>query len=259
MAGDATTASRQSGNGYHSLLCSLRGGPFPTFTDHQRPPNGGQKWSANSAPRARAIDYLWPMFAIPILAAGVGLAAIIGLLAVGGDDSAQEDIPAAAAVQDGGYGEMNVLLDALGWPYYWGGYPGVNEWHEGKAGVDCSLFVSLALVRLGKARKFIRYTTATLVRDCVPVPSDQVQPGDIAYYNGHVMMAMTLPSARKLVHVMGASGGGRSDKGQNPKAKVKIFETHLYRKDFIGFFRYRPGGSSGGGVAAAINAARAAK
>lgn len=67
-----------------------------------------------------------------------------------------------------------------------------------------------------------------------------VLPGDLAFYGGgkpddvsHVMLVLSvMPEG---VMVLGASGGDSSTTSPKPRARVKLYSSHLYRRDFRGF------------------------
>jgi cell wall-associated NlpC family hydrolase len=127
------------------------------------------------------------------------------------------------------------LLAAWGAPYCWGGGNPATPWLQFGAGLDCSGFAQVALVRLGllSASKPDR-TSAALASACVKVSAEQDQRlGDLAFYGRgsitHVMVVIT-PGV-----VIGAHGGGSQTTGNDPRAHVGI-EPLLYRTDlaFVG-------------------------
>jgi hypothetical protein len=162
-----------------------------------------------------------------------------------GESSQREDMAESTTVSTAGTGGASVLLAAVGWLYLWGGAP-VTTWAAavalgaaGKGVVDCSLFCSLALVKLGIRKTFKRYTSGTLAAACDPVPFGKQRPGDVAIYPGHVMMVLSDPDAKGDSRVIGASGGGSKTRGDDPNARVKTFDSAKYRKDFVCFGRLK--------------------
>jgi len=165
-----------------------------------------------------------------------------------GENSAREDSVESSSTSYGRTGIAGVLLAAVGWLYTWGGAPGLTTWAaavalaaQGKGVTDCSLFASLALVRMGLRKTFKRYTAATLANACDKVPEGQQRPGDIAIYPGHVMVVLSEPDANGVSRVIGASGGDHTTHGDNPNARVKVFDSARYRKDFICYGRLKAG------------------
>ena len=161
-----------------------------------------------------------------------------------GENSEREDMPETSKV--GNVGIASVLLDAVGWLYTWGGAAGAVTWAAAKAiaatgvgVVDCSLFVSLALHKLGIRKTFKRYTSRGLAAASDPIAWGKQVPGDIVYYPGHVMVVLSHPAASGDSQVIGASGGGSSTHGDNPNAKVKVFGSMKYRKDFVCVMRLK--------------------
>lgn len=186
----------------------------------------------------------------PVLLAAAGIVALMLSTsqrkggALGEDNSAREDMAESNPTSTSGYGIAGVLLDALGWLYTWGGAAGVTTWAaaeavaaKGKGVVDCSLFACLALVRMGVWKAFRRLTSRQIADACAPVVWGQQRPGDLVYYPGHVMVVLSYPRADGDSEVIGASGGGSSTHGDDPNARVKVFKSARYRRDFVTFMR----------------------
>lgn len=134
------------------------------------------------------------------------------------------------------------VSDAYGWPYYWGKGAPSTPWTDGPQGVDCSGFVCMALVRLGKMSASTGDLSSRAIADrSDPVAVGNQRPGDIAYYPGHVMLVVGQPSDDYDGHsaVMGASGGRSSTLGNDPNARVKVFPAGNYRSDFVTYGRFR--------------------
>jgi cell wall-associated NlpC family hydrolase len=158
--------------------------------------------------------------------------------------SAREDSREGTVSASADYGVADPLLDALGWLYTWGGSP--RTWGDaeqlaraGRGVVDCSGFASLALVRMGLRKSYKRYTALTLANASDPVAWGKQQPGDIAVYPGHVMIVLSRPRSDGDSKVIGASGGGSKTRGNDPNARVKVFDSARYRKDFMTFGRLK--------------------
>jgi hypothetical protein len=155
---------------------------------------------------------------------------------------------------------MYAIGDALGWPYRWGAGNPSTPWADGDNGVDCSGFVQMALVKLGKlAASSTDRGAIALANAANPIVVGHQRPGDFAVYRGqHVMLVVSGPRTNIGLHshVMGASGGGNlitlpdgsrvrvqgydpNAPGYSSKARVKAFSTALYRKDFLTYARLR--------------------
>jgi cell wall-associated NlpC family hydrolase len=132
------------------------------------------------------------------------------------------------------------ITDAIGWPYWWGkGDPG-TPWADGRKGVDCSGFAQMALVKLGELDAGAKDRgAAQLANDSNPVQLGKQRVGDLAYYPGHVMVVAGPPGGDGHSAVIGASGGGSSTKGNDPNARVKLFNSGAYRSDFVTYMRLR--------------------
>jgi len=153
------------------------------------------------------------------------------------EDSSREDIDD----EEGGYSmpdDLTEIADALGWRYWYGkGAPG-TPWSSGPDGVDCSGFVQMALVRLGRLPSTtIDRSVAGLWSACTEVAEGDQLPGDIAFYPGHVMLVYGAPDASGVSRVIGASGGRSTTLGDKATAYVKLFADHRYRSDFAAFGR----------------------
>lgn len=185
---------------------------------------------------------------LPLGAALLGVGFLFSLSRGGavGESSAREDMAESTKISSSGTGIAGVLLAAVGWLYTWGGAAGLTTWAaavalagRGVGVVDCSLFASLALVKMGIRKTFKRYTAMSLANACDPIAWGDQQPGDVAIYPGHVMIVLTGPDGKGDSRVIGASGGGSSTHGDNPNARVKTFDSARYRKDFVCFGRLK--------------------
>lgn len=132
----------------------------------------------------------------------------------------------------------SVLMDAVGWPYFWGKGTPATPWSEGHEGVDCSGFAQMAMVRLGILSPATPDRgAATMADDFAPVAVGSQRVGDLAYYPGHVMVVVSAPGSDGHSAVMGASGGTATTLGDDPHAYVKVFDTAEYRHDFVTYMR----------------------
>jgi cell wall-associated NlpC family hydrolase len=132
------------------------------------------------------------------------------------------------------------LATALGWPYWFGKGSPSTPWESGPDGVDCSGFAQMALVKLNKLSSSARDRGArTLADESDPIELGQQRIGDLAYYPGHVMVVAGTPGPDGHSPVIGASGGGELDLGNNPNARVKLFSTALYNTEFVTYMRPR--------------------
>lgn len=157
------------------------------------------------------------------------------------DNSAREDF---MSDDDGNQvaDELGDVADAIGWPYWYGKGDPSTPWQNGPAGVDCSGFVQMALVRIGALSPDAPdRSAAALANVCDPVELGDERPGDLACYPGHVMLVCGYPDTDGHAAVMGASGGRSTTKGDDPKAYVKTFGGGNYRSDFVCYMRLRPG------------------
>jgi len=155
-----------------------------------------------------------------------------------GRASLREDIDPATELP---VGDLEAVVDtSLGWPYSYGkGSPG-TPWSDGVNGVDCSGYVQMALVEIGYLDSSATDRSAAELADgSDPVALGDQQPGDIAYYPGHVMLVCGPPGEDGHSPVIGASGGTSSTHGDDPKAYVKVFDTGAYRGDFVTYMRLK--------------------
>jgi hypothetical protein len=74
-----------------------------------------------------------------------------------------------------------------------------------------------------------------------PIAVGQQQPGDFACYPGHIAYVVGYPNPDQGYHsaVLSASNGTRTTKGDNPDARVKLFDSGAYRNDFSTYARLR--------------------
>lgn len=132
------------------------------------------------------------------------------------------------------------IIKSIGWPYYWGRGKPSMPFEYGINGVDCSGYVQMALVYLGKLSSNAKDRGALdLADDSNPIQVGSQEPGDMAYYPGHVMLVASKPGADGHSAVIGASGGGPTDYGNNPNARVKLFTSALYNKNFVTYMRLK--------------------
>lgn len=170
--------------------------------------------------------------------------------------SDREAVPPSIA-EEGEVSEgAHPLAESLGWPYWYGRGAPETPWTEGILGVDCSGYAQMGLVRLGLlSPTYSDRSSYGLAADADPIAVGDQLVGDLALYPGHVMVVYEDASGPgEHSAVIGASGGGRGTYGDDPNARVKLFDTALYRNgddglpDFVTYARLKPG-KDGLGVA----------
>ena len=156
-----------------------------------------------------------------------------------GSNSSREDEPEASSTRDVD-ADVEELLDAVGAPYFFGRGSPSTPWSELDDGVDCSGFAQIALVRLGLLDADATDRGAReLADDSDPVELGHQEPGDLAYYPGHVMVVVGYPDEDGHSPVLGASGGDATTFGGDENAYVKLFDRGDYRDDFVTYMRLR--------------------
>lgn len=132
------------------------------------------------------------------------------------------------------------VLASLGWPYFFGKGTPATKWSDGPNGVDCSGYAQMVLVKLGLLSATAGDRgAAALADDSDPIAVGEQRAGDMAYYPGHVMIVAGNPGSDGHSPVIGASGGDKLTLGNNPNAKVKLFDSALYRGDFVTYMRLK--------------------
>lgn len=134
------------------------------------------------------------------------------------EDVSQFDVPGESIwlVIPGDQKGENVRLACeklIGAPYVWGG-PNFQTLLDGdldKAiveGLDCSGSVSTLLRHLGMVNEDFCYhrTTGDMASACDAITEDEVEPGDICYYGGHVVMVVGRDKTGKP-YALSMSGG----------------------------------------------------
>lgn len=133
------------------------------------------------------------------------------------------------------------LASAIGWPYWYSKGTPATPWSQGAQGVDCSGFVQMALVRLGLLSSSAPdRSAASLAAVSDPIDVGLQQPGDMAYYPGHVAIVVGDPDLDGHSAVMCASGH-KGTQGDVPGECVKVYSTAQYRSDFVCYMRLKPG------------------
>lgn len=200
-----------------------------------------------------------PLF---LIAAGLGLAASAAWLGRGASSApvleARRPAPAALPAPGARWNPLDqtsiagtlarLAATAEGRPYSWGGGHGRRTWPEGGPGTrggigwDCSGLTLAALEALLRWRwDGPRLTSRGIADACVPIADGKQQPGDIAYYPGHVVVVVGWPDPQTgETPVLSASGGDSDTNGQDPNARVKIIPTADYRSDRRTYARPRP-------------------
>lgn len=132
--------------------------------------------------------------------------------------------PSSAPLAEGDW-ERHVretLAGSVNWPYWFGKGSPQTPWKQGKKGVDCSGYASMALVKLGLlSSRMPDLSSRGLRLMSKPLELGQQRPGDLAFYDGHVEVVISMPGTDGHSTVQGASGGNRSTHGDKPTAKVK--------------------------------------
>ena len=172
-----------------------------------------------------------PLFLYPFLALG----GFVAWAWKRGSNSAQADMPDSVTASCDGR-----IIDALGWPYFFGKGDPSTPWSDGPKGVDCSGSAQMALVRLGELSSSAGDRGASsLANDSNPIPVGSQGVGDLAYYPGHVMVVCGPPGPDGHSPVIGASGGHAYTLGTDPNARVKLYSTGKYRSDFVTYMRLK--------------------
>ncbi len=145
---------------------------------------------------------------------------------------------------------LRLAHTVVGRGYSYGGGTPRSPWPVGEPGVhggvgwDCSglsLAFSACLLRYPWEGRDL--TAQGLGALCAPVALGAQKPGDLAIYRGqHVTVVLTGPQPGAGVHsrVLSASGGGRSTNGDDPAARVRIFDRADYRADWLTYMRLPP-------------------
>lgn len=134
---------------------------------------------------------------------------------------------------------VSFAIDALGWPYYYGMGSPSTPFEDGVYGVDCGGLVMMCAVQKGDISSDSPDMTAhDIAMNCYKVEIGTQEPGDIAYYPGHVAYVVGYPGEDGHSPVISASGGNKTTKGDNPNAYVKLFESGAYRSDFVCYMRW---------------------
>lgn len=124
------------------------------------------------------------------------------------------------------------LLGALGTPYYWGRGMLATPWDEMvEGGTDCSGLAQVALRELWIVRPdaWADKSAHDLANACDPV-SGEVELGDLAFYGESNITHVTVCIGGGMC--IGANGGGRTTKGDNPLACVQARPIG-YRGDLV--------------------------
>ncbi len=122
---------------------------------------------------------------------------------------------------------------ALGVPYVWSGGGANARFPEGslgrvlspaRRGWDCSGFVLGLLALLGAVPwEWVTPRNSTGLRQlCAPVPWGSQRPGDLAFYEGHVVVIATFPDPAGDSVIVEAGGGRSTTNGDDPRARVRI-------------------------------------
>ena len=146
---------------------------------------------------------------------------------------------------------LTYIRSKEGMPYCWptqeNNYSGKGWKHaKYKDCYDCSGLVTDGIFWATGGKLDYRMSTncIQLLRLCRRVPDTEVKAGDFAFYGAdphsttHVMVA--LERQGDVVPVFGASGGNSDVTSpaiaKKKGARVRSRSTHLYRRDFLGFY-----------------------
>jgi cell wall-associated NlpC family hydrolase len=170
----------------------------------------------------------------------------VGLLGVyvalrGGTNSARED---TMPDDDAGLlqGDALALADSIGWPYAYGRGSPSTPWSEGPNGVDCSGYAQMCLVRLGRLSSSASDRSASGLADaCDPIAVGAQEPGDLAYYPGHVVVVASYPLSTGGHSAVLSASGRATDviPGARADARVKLYDSGAYRSDFVTYMRLK--------------------
>jgi len=135
----------------------------------------------------------------------------------------------------------DTLGSYIGAPYYFGKGSPSTPLSEIWSGADCSGAVQMGLVAIGYLdSKAPDRSVVGLANICDPIEVGQQQPGDLAIYDGHIMLVYSYPRSDGHSAVWGMHGGGKSDLGNNPNARLDVMGTALYWKDaFLTYARFK--------------------
>jgi len=161
------------------------------------------------------------------------------------EDSTGEPSSSSSSIEDQSFDDEPYTAElggAVGAPYYYGrGSPSTTLQQLVTDGADCSGAVQVALVQLGLLDASATDRSATqLANDSDPIEVGQQQPGDLAFYNGHVMLVYSYPRSDGHSAVWGMHGGGQNTLGDDPTARLDVLSSALYWPDaFLTYGRLR--------------------
>lgn len=137
--------------------------------------------------------------------------------------------------------EYQDIVDAtLGAPYWYGKGSPATSLDAVQAGIDCSGLVQVCWVELGiLPRDAPDRSARTLADACDPIAEGEQEPGDLAIYPGHVALCVSSPDEEGHSQVLSASGGTSATFGDDPDARVKLFDAETYRRDFVTWGRLK--------------------
>lgn len=133
-----------------------------------------------------------------------------------------------------------VVSEAAGQRYYYGAGGPSSPWPNSM--FDCGGFVGRALARCGLiSHKQADTNSGGWWSLCTPLRVGQQTFGDIAAYGKgtvtHVTLVVSPPQAGGHSYVVGANGGGRATKGDDPSACVQLEKPGYRASDLIGYGR----------------------
>lgn len=186
-----------------------------------------------------------------IALAGLALLVLVGKRGMRGnpsdtpeDSTGEDSYTVSKYAEDTTYDDepfADILGSYIGAPYYYGKGSPSTPLDEIWNGADCSGAVQMGLVAIGYLDAGAPDRSVVgLANDCVPIEVGEQRPGDLAIYDGHVMLVYSYPRSDGHSAVWGMHGGGKSDLGNNPNARLDVMSTALYWKDaFLTYARFK--------------------
>lgn len=136
---------------------------------------------------------------------------------------------------------VKAALARLGTPYQWAGGHMGEGW-----GLDCSGLILQAMRDAGEQPFAGGESTSNGWYHALPLVSDP-RPGDVAFYGSdparatHIVMVTKFDPATGIAAIVGSNGGDQSttspEIARRQGAMVKEADSHMFRKDFLGFGR----------------------
>lgn len=143
---------------------------------------------------------------------------------------------------------LRLAQSVVGRPYSYGGGSPRSPWPQGEPGLHGGVGWDCSGLQLGFSTLLLRYrwdgrdrTARGVAEICSPVALGAQRPGDVATYKGrHITAVLTHPDASGHSRVLSASGGSSTTNGDDPQARVRIWDRGDYRRDFLTYMRLPP-------------------